>query len=101
MLYDMTLKFESKVFVKTFDKDFDELLTRMGCRENSIGKTATISHTMQITGSPVIPNEDFIEKSKESIFQCLAETLMKNNNINAEVREVNFIGITKLKEREE
>lgn len=98
--YDMTLKFESEILVKTFDKDFERILKSIGCTEAGIGKIAKIEHTVNINNSPVIPDDDIINMFKNNIAEALTETFNNQNSLNAEVRSVNFIGITHVKQKE-
>jgi hypothetical protein len=96
----MTLKFESEIFVKTFDKDFERTLINIGCTEAGFGKIAKIEHTVNINNSPVIPDDKFIETLKNNIFEALTESLTNQTSINAEVKGVEFIGITKIQQKE-
>lgn len=100
LLYDMTLKFESEIFVKTFDKDFESMLSNLGERIDVPGHTAKLEHTINISNSPVLPNDDFIKMLKNKIFETLTTTFEKQNSLNAEVKCVEFIGIVKIQQKE-
>lgn len=98
--YDMTLKFESEIIVKTFDKDFERTLINIGCTEAGFGKIAKIEHTVNINNSPVIPDDNFINVLKNNIQDALTDSLNSQDSLNAEVKAVNFIGITHIKSKE-
>ena len=100
MLYDMTLKFESKIFVKTFDKEFENMLSHIDGTVSNFGKTAKLEHTINILNSPVIPDDKFIETLKNNIFEALTESFTNQASINAEVKGVEFIGIIKISQKE-
>ena len=100
MLYDMTLKFESEIFVKTFDKEFENVLSQFDGTVSNFGKTAKLEHTVNISNSPVIPDDKFIETLKNNIFEALNESFANHASINAEVKGVEFIGITKINQKE-
>ena len=98
--YDMTLKFESEILVKAFDKDFERTLKSMGCTEAGFGKVARIEHTINVNNSPVVPNDNIIEMFKNNIKEALTESLSGHNSLNAEVMNVHFVGITSIKQKE-
>ena len=100
LMYDMTLKFESEIFVKTFDKDFESMLSNLGGRIDVPGHTAKLEHVINISNSPVLPNDNIIEMLKSNIFEALTITFEKQNSINAEVKGVEFIGIIKIQQKE-
>ena len=100
MYYDMTLKFESEILVKTFDKDFERTLRSIGCAEAGIGKIAKIEHTINVNNSPVIPDDNIIDMLKNNLKEALNDSLNSHNSLNAEVKAVNFIGITSIKQKE-
>lgn len=100
LLYDMTLKFESEIFVKTFDKDFETMLSNLGGHISSFGKTAKLEHTINIANSPVLPNDNVIAMLKKNILEALTATFEKQETINAEVKGVEFIGIIKIQQKE-
>lgn len=99
MLYDMTLKFESVIFVNRFDKDFETMLANLGGPIRSFGQNVKLEHTINVSNSPVLPNDNFINILKKNIFEALNETFTKQTSLNAEVTEVNFIGIVKIQEK--
>ena len=96
MLYHMTLKFESEIFVNRFDKDFELILSNLGGSIKSFGKTVKLEHTINISNSPVLPNDQFINILKKNIFEILTATVEKQNSLNAEVVGVEFLGILKI-----
>lgn len=99
LLYDMTLKFESEIFVKTFGKDFESMMSNLGLPISPIsrlGQTAKLEHTISIENSPLLPNDDVISILKNNIFKALTQTLEKQNKLDAEVKSVEFIGILKI-----
>ena len=99
MLYYMTLKFESSIFVNRFDKDFEMMLANLGGPIRNFGQTVKLDHTINVSNSPVLPNDNFINILKKNIFEALNETFAKQTSLNAEVTEVNFIGIVKIQEK--
>lgn len=99
LLYDMTLKFESEIFVKTFDKDFESMMSNFGSPISRLGQTAKLEHTISIENSPVLPNDNVISILKNNIFEALTQTLEKQNKLNAEVKRVEFIGILKIQQK--
>ena len=98
--YDMTIKFESEIFVKTFDKDFEAMLSNLGETVSHFGQTAKLEHVINIENSPVLPDEKIIEMLKNNIFEALTETFQKQNCINVNVKGVKFIGIMKIQQKE-
>ncbi|MBO7253921.1 MAG: hypothetical protein J6V36_01305 [Clostridia bacterium] len=98
--YDMTIKFESEIFVKTFDKDFEIMLSNLGGTVSHFGKTAKVEHVINIANSPVLPDEKIIEILKNNIFEALTETFQKQNSLNVDVKGVNFIGIMEIQQKE-
>ena len=95
-MYNMTLKFESTIFVKAFNKDFENMLSSIGGSVNHYGQTAKLEHTINIANSPVLPNDEIIEIFKKNISEALTETFNNQKSLNAEVRNVEFIGIIKI-----
>jgi hypothetical protein len=96
----MTLKFESEIFVKTFDKDFEAMLSNFGDSISNFGKTTKLEHTFNISNSPVLPDDKIIETLKNNIFEVLTETFEKESSLNAEVKCVEYIGIVKIQQKE-
>ena len=98
-MYDMTLKFESTIFVKTFDKDFENMLSAIGGSVNHYGQTAKLEHTINIANSPILPNDKIIEMFKTNISDALTATFENQKSLNAEVKNVEFIGIVKIQQK--
>lgn len=101
MIYDMTLKFESEIFVNRFDKDFETILSNLGGPVSKFGQTVKLEHTVSISKSPVLPNDKFIDVLKQNIFEALNETFEKQDSLNVEVKGVEFVGIIKIRETEQ
>lgn len=100
LLYNMTLKFESEIFVKRFDKEFEDVLSSLGGPINNFGQTLKLEHTLNISKSPVLPNDKFINVLKYNIFEALTQTFEKQSSLNAAVKGVEFIGIIKIQQDE-
>lgn len=96
MLYNLTLKFETSILVKAFDKDFEAAFARFDNSLSRLGNIQKIEHTLNISNSPVIPDNEQIEAFKQAIVDSMTDILNKQNNLNAVVQGVEFIGITSI-----
>lgn len=102
MHFDIVAKFETKVMVKLLDRDFEDLLN--ACSYGNVRlphSIHTLEHTINITNSPVIPNDEWIEQTKNILFNGVAESLAENIQINASPIETVFVGFTKIVQHEE
>ena len=95
--YDITLNFETELFVSVLDEDFEKMLLSMTGQKSRLGSVCTISHDVNITDAPVVPDEEEIENMRKVIFEEMKKTFSKKGN--AEVKCTKFIGITKIKRK--
>lgn len=99
-MFDLVAKFESKVKVKPFDKDFEKLLDSCQGNTQLPCSVYTLEHNVEIKNSPVIPDEKWIENTRKVISQGLSETMKNADNINAEPMETTFVGFTKISQKQ-
>lgn len=100
LIYDMTLKFESEIFVNHFDKEFQSVLQQLGGPISNFGQNIKLEHDIKISNSPVLPDENFIDIIKNNIMDALISTFENSSSINAKVIGIKYIGITTIKQRE-
>lgn len=97
MLFDIIAKFETKILVKPFDKGFEDLLNACNYSNTALPHSIhTLEHNVNISNSPIIPNDEWIESTKKIIFDGVKKSLVGNEKINAEPTETIFIGFTKV-----
>ncbi len=99
MLYTATLEFETTLFVNRFDKDFEEMLSHLDGCPTKVGQYHRISHKVDITDSPVIPENEFIEEIRVGLFENMKKFFEGRADINATVEKTEFAGIMNLKTR--
>ena len=99
-MFDMTLKFESEIFVKAFDKDFEKMLSQFGGSVDGYGKIVKPDHTVNIANSAVLPNDEFVNILKDNIMEALVKSFENDNSMNAKVQNVRYVGITKIEQKE-
>ena len=61
LLYDVALKFESELFVSVLDDSFEEMMVSLTGRKSGIGSVYSVSHDMNITNTPIVPDDEEIE----------------------------------------
>ena len=98
-LYTMTLDFETTIFVSRFDKDFEEVLSHLDGCPTKIGQYHRLSHKVDITDSPIMPESDYFEKMREMIFEQAKNIFENRDDINATVEKTEFAGIRNFKTR--
>ena len=99
-MFDLKLKFETKIRVKLFSKDFEDVLKSCGSGEvSSPSSTQTVEHTMTITDSEIIPNKEWIANAEKIIFNEFSESFRKNEKLNIEVVETKFVGFTEINQK--
>lgn len=96
-LYDAVLEFESTVFVSAFDKEFEAMLSHIPGCPDSVGQRHTLSHIIKAANLPIIPDDDFIEKYRQTIFDTVKEAFENDAKMNATVENTRFVGIKSLK----
>lgn len=96
-LYDAVLEYETTLFVNHFDKDFETMLSHLPGCPSKIGQRHTVTHTIEITNSPVLPEEQYIVEIRGKLFETAKETFESRNDINATVEKTEFVGIKSLK----
>lgn len=102
MLFDIVAKFETKVKVKPFDRSFENLLNACNYGNTALPHSIhTFEHNVNITNSPVIPDDEWIESTKKIIFDGVKESLAGNEKINAEPTKTTFVGFTKISQHDE
>ena len=72
VLYDVTLKFESELFVGSLSEDIESFLMLHTGNKSGIGSVYTVSHNVNITATPVIPTDDIIEFARDNGIVVLA-----------------------------
>lgn len=95
LLYNITLKYESELFVSNLDESFEDLHISLTGRPSGFGSLYTISHDVKIANAPVVPTDEEIEKMRNTLFEALKESLSNKSNI--ELKNTKFIGITSIK----
>ena len=99
-LYNAVLEYQTTLFVNRFDKDFEAMLSHLPGCPSKVGQRHTVTHTVEITNSPVLPEEHYIEEIREKLFETAKETFENRTDINATVEKTEFVGIKNLKKRE-
>ena len=99
IMFDIISKFESTIKVKAIDKNFEDMTCLCGTGSIVPYSLYTYTHDVKITNSPIIPNEEWIEKAREIISDELVKSFEKNNIINAVVLDTVFVGFTKISEK--
>lgn len=92
-LFTLTLEYETTVFVNRFDRDFEEMLSHLEGCPTKIGQYHRISHKVEITDSPVFPENDYIEKFRKLLFENMKKVFENQTDINATVEKTEFMGI--------
>ena len=99
-MFDLKLKFETKIRVKLFSKDFESVLK--SCSDGdatSPSSTQIVEHTMTITDSTVIPDKNWIANTEKIIFKEMSESFAKNDKLNVIVIETKFVGFTEINQK--
>lgn len=103
MVYDYDLKYESEIEV-TVDvgtQELNDMLEQFNMPRMEKTGRMTIDHKVSVTDSPILPQQSFIDATRENILNCMKETFMKEKtSMNVKVIDTNFIGIVNLKEKE-
>ena len=99
LVYNMTLKFESEIFVSCFDKDFEQMINQFGGSVNGFGNTVKLEHSVDISNVSVLPDDNFINIIKNNIHSALVTTFEQSSSMNAKVIAVEYIGITKINQK--
>ena len=96
-MFDLKLKFETKIRVKLFSKDFEYVLKSCSAGDVvSPSSVQTVEHTMTITDSEIIPDKDWLANAEKIIFNEFSESFKKNEKLNVEVVETKFVGFTEI-----
>ena len=97
MLYDAVLEYETTIFESLFDKELERSLSRLAGCDEKVGRRHTLSHTINATNLPMVPDDDFIENYRQTIFDAVKETFENASDINAVAESTRFVGIRSLK----
>ena len=97
LLYDVALKFESELFVSVLDDSFEEMMVSLTGRKSGIGSVYSVSHDMNITNTPIVPDDEEIENLRQTIFREMKSGFSEMSDV--EVRSTKFIGITSIKQK--
>ena len=103
MLYDYDLKYETtiKVTFDACDVSFNDMLETLNIPRITKTGEMTIDHKVSVTDSPVLPQQSFIEATKENILNCMKDAFKKENqSMKVAVLKTDFIGIVNLIEKE-
>lgn len=99
-MFDLKIKFETKVQVKAFDKEFEKMLNScIGGPADIPCSIHTVEHTMTLTSTPIIPDKEWLANSEQIIFGEMSKSFATNNDINAVVLETKFVGFTEITQR--
>lgn len=99
-MFDLKLKFETKICVKLFSKDFEDVLK--SCSSGEVGfpsSIQTVEHTMTITDSEIIPDKEWLANAEKIIFNEFYESFKKNEKLNVDVIETKFVGFTEVNQK--
>ena len=87
-MFDIIAKFESTIRVKAIDNNFGEMFYLYGAGKADSYLHYTFTHNIKITNSPIIPNEEWIEKTRKIISDELVKSFEKNDIINAVILDI-------------
>lgn len=85
-MFNVKMEFTSKIWVPV-DKALAKMLTQLDAPIP--GVESTITHTMTVSNTPVIPNKDVIQKMTETIKEELQNKLAPEG---VKVKETVFVG---------
>ena len=99
-MFDLKLKFETKIRVKLFSKDFEDVLKSCSAEDVvSPSSVQTVEHTMTITDSEIIPDKEWIANAEKVIFKEFVESFKNNKKLNVDVIETKFVGFTEINQK--
>lgn len=96
-IYDITLKFETELFVSAFGEDFEKSLMSIMGEKSGVGSLCTASHNVSINNTPIIPDDETIENMRRTVFEEVSKGFSGRPDI--EVRNTKFVGITNIKRK--
>ena len=99
-MYDLELKFETKIFVNALSKASADMFKSLGDVCLKIGSECSMEHKMTITDVDKIPSADAIDKMREILHSQYKQSLESSDKFNIDVIDTSFVGFTKIIEKE-